>query len=273
MSYILDALRKADAERERDPARGIHAQPAAVLSQSAAPGVAMRWWWLAGGLGVLAALAALAMRPSPPQAPASSAPFLAAAPAAPVAPPPSVAVSPPAPMVMPMPTATIAVAPGAPPRVTVPAIGANPARTVEASTGTRAGPGAPTVVAPVAAAAAGGAATSSAPAPAARPQGPASPMVASAALTAAPAAQAIPSPAAVSDRIPSLAELPDLQRELPKLAISGGVHSEVASQRMLIVGGQVLGEGSEVAPGVVLEQIRPKSAVLRFRGQRFSVGY
>src|SRR5262245_32472921 len=27
MSYILDALRKADAERERDPARGIHAQP------------------------------------------------------------------------------------------------------------------------------------------------------------------------------------------------------------------------------------------------------
>ncbi|MCC2636091.1 MAG: hypothetical protein K0S48_3977, partial [Ramlibacter sp.] len=30
MSYILDALRRADAERERDPARGIHAQPAAV---------------------------------------------------------------------------------------------------------------------------------------------------------------------------------------------------------------------------------------------------
>ncbi|RYY69139.1 MAG: hypothetical protein EOO24_51245, partial [Comamonadaceae bacterium] len=31
MSYILDALRKADAERERDPARGIHAQPMAGL--------------------------------------------------------------------------------------------------------------------------------------------------------------------------------------------------------------------------------------------------
>ena len=26
MSYILDALRKADAQRDRDPARGIHAQ-------------------------------------------------------------------------------------------------------------------------------------------------------------------------------------------------------------------------------------------------------
>src|SRR5205085_2677431 len=30
MSYILDALRRADAERERDPARGIHARPAAA---------------------------------------------------------------------------------------------------------------------------------------------------------------------------------------------------------------------------------------------------
>src|SRR6478736_4844165 len=29
MSYILDALRKADAQREGNPARGIHAQPTA----------------------------------------------------------------------------------------------------------------------------------------------------------------------------------------------------------------------------------------------------
>ena len=36
MSYILDALRKADAERERDPARGIHAQPLASASPQAA---------------------------------------------------------------------------------------------------------------------------------------------------------------------------------------------------------------------------------------------
>ena len=32
MSYILDALKKADAQRERDPARGIHAQPASPAS-------------------------------------------------------------------------------------------------------------------------------------------------------------------------------------------------------------------------------------------------
>ncbi len=32
MSYILDALKKADAQRERDPARGIHAQSAPLAS-------------------------------------------------------------------------------------------------------------------------------------------------------------------------------------------------------------------------------------------------
>ncbi len=35
MSYILDALKKADAQRERDPARGIHAQPAVLRRRSA----------------------------------------------------------------------------------------------------------------------------------------------------------------------------------------------------------------------------------------------
>ena len=42
---------------------------------------------------------------------------------------------------------------------------------------------------------------------------------------------------------------------------------------MLIVAGQVANEGTEVAPGLVLEQIRPRSAVLRFRGFRYSVPY
>ena len=71
-----------------------------------------------------------------------------------------------------------------------------------------------------------------------------------------------------------MAELPaEVQRDLPKLAISGGVHSENAAQRLLIVGGQVKSEGAELAPGVVLEQIRPRTAVLRFKGYRYSQPY
>ena len=76
------------------------------------------------------------------------------------------------------------------------------------------------------------------------------------------------------DRIVAVSELPaDVQRELPKLVIAGGVHSENAAQRMLIVGGQVRSEGAEIAPGLVLEQIRANSAVLRFRGWRYSVSF
>jgi general secretion pathway protein B len=95
-------------------------------------------------------------------------------------------------------------------------------------------------------------------------------------VAAAPAAKAASAekPAGPAERVFAVAELPaDVQRELPRLVISGGVFSETAAQRMLIVGGQVVNEGAELAPGLVLEQIRPKIAVLRFRGWRYSVGY
>lgn len=72
----------------------------------------------------------------------------------------------------------------------------------------------------------------------------------------------------------SVNELPaDVLRDLPRLAISGGVYSDNPAQRMLIVNGQVVGEGAEPAPGVVLEQIRAKTAVLRYRGHRYGVAY
>jgi general secretion pathway protein B len=35
----------------------------------------------------------------------------------------------------------------------------------------------------------------------------------------------------------------------------------------------VFQEGQEPAPGVVLEQIGPKAAVLRYRGQRHTLAY
>jgi general secretion pathway protein B len=103
----------------------------------------------------------------------------------------------------------------------------------------------------------------------------AAPAAAVPAVAAVPATAAAPAPApAAADRILAVAELPaEVQRELPKLAISGGVHSENAAQRMLIVGGQVMSEGAELAPGVTLEQIRSRSAVLRFRGFRYSVPF
>lgn len=211
MSYILDALRRADAERERDPARGIHAQPAdAGMPEAGGSGMRL----VVAGAVVLAAAAAAAvfLRPEePPPALPVSAPL----------PPPPVSPAPPAPAVQVQAPAP-SIVPAAPPPLPPP---------VQA-TATR-----PAAMAPAK------------PASAAAPAGP-------------------------SERVFAVAELPaDVQRELPRLVISGGVFSERAAQRMLIVGGQVVNEGAELAPGLVLEQIRPKIAVLRFRGWRYSVGY
>lgn len=230
MSYILDALRKADAERERDPARGIHAQPAAL--QTGHRGAGRLWPWAIVAAVLVASAAIYLLRPAPPALPV----------AVPVPPPAAVAVAP-----MPAPPAQVAAAAATP---------VTPAAEVQ--------PPAPPMPAPPPAAAA----------PAVRPAPAPAPAAAAAASKAAatPPASAPAAPAA--ERAVPFAELPpDVQRELPKLAIQGGVHSENASQRMLIVGGQVMHEGAELAPGVVLEQIRPKAAVLRFRTWRYTLPY
>lgn len=59
MSYILDALRRADAERQRGAVPGLHAQPSSAALAAAGPeraGASGRRWWV-GGLAALAALA------------------------------------------------------------------------------------------------------------------------------------------------------------------------------------------------------------------------
>jgi general secretion pathway protein B len=208
MSYILDALRKADAERERDPARGIHARPVAVLATSSGWSRAR---WVVGAsaaLGAAAAAALLLWPAAPAPVPVRAAPPVAQTPPpAPAPMEPAQAVLPPAPI-------------------------------------------------------------EQAPAPV---QAVARPLPQPRAAASAASAKA---PAAAPDRVVAVNELPaDVQRELPKLPITGGVYSENAAQRMLIVSGQVANEGAEIAPGLVLEQIRAKSAVLRFRGWRYAVPY
>ncbi len=229
MSYILDALRKADAQRERDPARGIHAQPLQTPPLERPVGHQTRLWlWgtaaLGAGLLVVAAWQLAGPAALPVAVPVAYSPV-----AEPVAEPvtspvPAVILPLPAPMTASAPPATVLLPVAPPPSPPPPR-------------------SAPT---PVAAPSREAREPASAPAPA--------------------------TPA--SDRVLSANDLPaEVQRELPKLTISGGVYSDNPAQRMLIVNGQVLGEGAELAPGVVLEQIRARTAVLRYRGYRYAVAY
>ena len=78
----------------------------------------------------------------------------------------------------------------------------------------------------------------------------------------------------VDEKVVTLAEMPDeIRRELPSLTISGAIYSENVANRFLIINGQIFHETETPVPGVVLHKIKLKSAVLSFKGYRYSVTY
>lgn len=70
--------------------------------------------------------------------------------------------------------------------------------------------------------------------------------------------------------MPPVAGLP---ADAPKVVINGGVYSESRAMRAAIVNGEVVREGANLGPGLVLEQIRPLGVVLGYRGARYTVIY
>ena len=107
MSLILDALRKADAERERGSVPSLHSQPVAPPSADAPPkgGTGPNWLWIAIGIAVGlvgAAVWAMVWRAgASPDTAASRAPVPPAALSTPPAPPATPGYSPPAAAVAP----------------------------------------------------------------------------------------------------------------------------------------------------------------------------
>lgn len=90
--------------------------------------------------------------------------------------------------------------------------------------------------------------------------------------TVAPAADKTSAPlaAAATVPVPLLSELPEAMRsQIPALTITGNVYSDNPALRLLLVNNQVLPQGSTVAAGVTLEEIRPRSSTFNFRGTRF----
>jgi len=246
MSYILDALKRADRERTRGAPPDIHAQPWLPDGvERRGRGAAGRWPAILVGLAIgivaasLAHWALVGSSPVPtaiPSAPdasdraasaATAVPVTAVAPAAAVPPAwPStasaVAGTSAVPVLPPAPPDAVTTAPFLPP----------PARPGRDPAGVRA------------------AAVSS---PAGR---------------AADAA----SPTAVNATAMPLQALPDeVRRQLPALKVSGSIHSRRAADRLLVIDGQVAREGDSVAPDLVLERIEPRSATFRFKHHRFEL--
>lgn len=217
MSYILEALKKAQAERQLGSAPSIHAaqlHPAPVAARASRLPVAVALGAVALTAG---AAVVLLMRPTPATAPA--------------------AVLVPAPERVPLP------APKAPVVIAAAPVPVPPAPV-------KAEPVAPKTAAPK-------------PAP---PPEPAAPVLA----VATPA----PAPAPVEDNAPPLTQLPDnIQREVPQIAMGGYIYSPIPSERLLLIDKMLRREGEEVAPGLTLERLLPKAAILNYRGYRYRVPY
>jgi general secretion pathway protein B len=249
MSYILEALKKAQAERQLGNAPTIHApQPAPAAQAGAAPSRRPLLVGLGAGALVVVAGALLMWHRGPGQGPAAPAADAAAvtAPAASAAP---VAGRTPAP-----PSNRLEVsAPPAPPE--------RPAHLPEA----------PARPAPSAAGRAG--AMPQAGADALASTAPRTAAVQAAAVRAA-AVQAVNAAPAPEDSLPYLHQLSDaVQRDVPRVSFGGYMYSANPADRLLLVDKALRHEGEEVAPGLVLEKLLPKAAVMNYRGVRYRVAY
>jgi general secretion pathway protein B len=261
MSYILDALRKAEAERQRGAVPGLHDQ-AGAAGGAGASGTSQgrgarlpRLPLLIGLLVVAGALGGVLMlnrglwpgvhvppaQEREPQATSAQSPAGAQAVQS--------AAS----------DAAVSVAQAPVPPAATPATGPSPAP-LPATATVPALPAAPAVLP---------AATPSPTTPRdAVPTTPTTPQPAPAGNAAATPTPPVPAP----QTLPRLADLPQAQRrELPPLVVSGAVQSPDPASRMLILDGQVLREGDAPAPGLVLERIGPRAAVLSLRGLRFEL--
>ena len=240
MSYILDALKKADADRERDTAGvpDLHAQAdtATGALRRSRPGRGLLWAAVASITIAVLAWQWFDTAPTDMTPPLSSTSQTAPAPMpmAPVA-----TLSPPAPQPVAQPDTA--------PQPGPPAVAPDPA--------------------PI---------PSLAAKPEAMPRPPAREATATPG-TPPPRGTTAPSPAtpaAAEPRVPRLAELPaDVRSKLPTLVVGGSMYSPNARSRMVILNGQVFREGDKLAEGLSVESIGLKSTVLAFRGVRFELNH
>lgn len=271
MSYILEALKKADAarEREREAVPGLHSRHDHALPDEAdersETSPAGRTPWLvagiAGGVVIAAALFWLLGR-SGPDAPATgeTRPMPMHGQVGEAAPPSPTEVAPP-------PTPN-----GMPAQMAPPAVVTAPAAPVQAPATVAVQAARPTAPQPAVVTAPPAAATAHAPAPSHGT--PPAPAAANVRASSQDPLRVDPSLREVGPKIVTMQELPDdIRRELPQLTVGGAMHSDVAANRMLVLNGGVFREGDQPAPGVVLEEIRLKSAVLRYKGHRYSISY
>jgi general secretion pathway protein B len=81
-------------------------------------------------------------------------------------------------------------------------------------------------------------------------------------------------PANADDALGGLNSLPEAVRlGVPKVAFGGYMYSPNPADRLVLVDNVLRREGEQVAPGLVLEKLLPKGAVMSYRGYRYRVAF
>ena len=234
MSYILDALQRAEAERARGGVPTLHARPLATPPPQSRLGSHQRVGLAIAVIGLVLGIAAAGwwMWPSAPGVVVAAKAPIAVPMAAPIAAP----LPPAAPATVKPMVPTPPVAPPAKPKTTVPVLKTEPAVTAPSKPKATETVRAPTEISTLP-----------------TPQKP---------------------PEAKTPLPPLLAELPEAtRRQIPSMTISGAVYSQNPAQRLLLVNGLVLSQGSQVAPELTVVEIRTNSSDFDFRGTRFRMAH
>ena len=273
MSYILDALKKAESDRKLGSVPNIHTHAVTTAdADRAASRWATRWMWAALALLVSAVLAIIWRQPW------QTAPVALSSAALPRPSAPKIAEP-----ALPQPSVPAVTAPASPPiAVTTPIAAAS----LQSSLPTETKPTPPTAVAALVAApsAAKSVQPKFGPAIAAKSNDkpaenqPSQPIVAAVAprnkSIARPPEPGREMPAPAEPRVPNLRELPqNIQAEIPPLAVTGYIYSKNEADRSVLINNKLLREGDQAAPGVVLEKMTSKEAILNYKGYRYRLSY
>ncbi len=238
MSYILDALQRAALERERASGTvpGLQTRSIAAEAATRKGGAVMRHRWPLLALGIVLAIAAISIilwRTSPVSTPVALSPLDSGPAAAPVA------------------ATAVAVA-----AVVSPTAAPEPSSLNSPSP----------LPAPVRVAPSKAPSTALVTAPAEAPQ--------SVPVPRPPPQLGASAPQTPKATLPFLKDLPDaLRTQIPPLSISGVVYSENPAQRLLLLNGQVLTQGSRAAEDLVLDEIHPRWSDFTFKGTRFKLSH
>jgi general secretion pathway protein B len=240
MSYILDALKKSEQQRQRGAAPSLLATQVTTAAPRHQP--AVLFYGLAAAL-LVAGIAIGMLRPWRAEAPAL----------------PSVATKPPEPVVPPSPPAPahasvdITIRAERPTPVPAPVTQAAPSPAGGALKAQLPAPATPTPSVP--------SATASTPESKVLPPASEKPVAGR------------PQDAAPERRLMTLAELPvSIQQEIPKLSIMFHIYSGNPKDRLVGINDRILHEGDSVEPGLVLEQITPDGMILTYKEYRFLRG-